>query len=133
MAKANSFVGIDLSPDSIKVVELRPERGKPQLVTYGYTESKSDVLKGDFIVNKNITSTLIKEVADQAKVTTNYALERIDESVFDCQTQVTIEKFCPDEVRDELTKLGYEVTRYTDLMSCKFKVSINWINADKNF
>jgi len=74
MAKPLSFLGVDLSPDAIKLVELRPEKGKPQLVTYGYTESKSDVLMGDFITNKNITSTLLKEVVNRAKVTTNLAL-----------------------------------------------------------
>lgn len=74
MAKPSSFLGVDLSPDAIKIVELKPEKGKPQLVTYGYTESKSDVLMGDFISNKNITSTLLKEVADRAKVTTNFVL-----------------------------------------------------------
>ncbi|MFA5188953.1 MAG: type IV pilus assembly protein PilM [Patescibacteria group bacterium] len=74
MAKPLSFLGVDLSPDAIKVVELQPEKGKPQLVTYGYTESKGDVLMGDFISNKNITSTMIKEVANRAKVTTNLAL-----------------------------------------------------------
>lgn len=74
MAKPSSFLGVDLSPDAIKIVELRPEKGKPQLVTYGYTESKGDVLMGDFISNKNITSTMIKEVANRAKVTTNLAL-----------------------------------------------------------
>ncbi len=71
MAKQNSYLGIDLSPDSIKIVELREEGGKPQLVTYGYTEAKSDVLRGDFISNKNLTSTLLKEVSDRSKVTTN--------------------------------------------------------------
>ncbi len=74
MAKPTSFLGVDLSPDAIKLVELKPEKGKPQLVTYGYTEAKSDVLMGDFINNKNITSTLLKEVADRAKVTTDLAL-----------------------------------------------------------
>ena len=74
MAKPLSFLGVDLSPDAIKVVELKPEQGKPQLVTYGYTESKGDVLMGDFISNKNITSTMLKEVANRAKVTTNFAL-----------------------------------------------------------
>lgn len=71
MAKPISYLGVDLSPDSIKIVELISEMGKPKLVTYGYTESKSDVLKGDFISNKNITSTLLKEVATRTKVTTN--------------------------------------------------------------
>ena len=71
MAKPLSYLGVDLSQDSIKIVELTSEMGKPKLVTYGYTESKSDVLKGDFISNKNITSTLLKEVSNKAKVTTN--------------------------------------------------------------
>ena len=73
-SKPTSYLGVDLSIDSIKLVELKPEKGKPQLVTYGYTESKSDVLQGDFISNTNITSALLKEVANKAKVTTTNAL-----------------------------------------------------------
>ncbi len=73
MAKPVSYLGIDLSPDSIKLVELISENGRPKLVTYGYTESKSDILKGDFVNNKNLTSTLLKELADRAGVTTNLA------------------------------------------------------------
>ncbi|OGY42218.1 MAG: hypothetical protein A2Y67_01735 [Candidatus Buchananbacteria bacterium RBG_13_39_9] len=74
MAKPFSYLGIDLSPDSIKLVELTSEKNKPKLVTYGYTESKSDILKGDFITNKNLTAVLLKELATRAKVTTNSAL-----------------------------------------------------------
>jgi len=74
MAKPFSYLGVDLSPDAIKLVELKPEKGKPQLVTYGYTESKGEVLMGDFITNKNITSTMLKEVANRSKVTTKFAL-----------------------------------------------------------
>jgi len=73
-SKPISYLGVDLSPDSIKVVELKVQQGKPLLATYGYTESKGDVLKGDFIANKNITSTLLKEVCDRSKVSTNLAL-----------------------------------------------------------
>ncbi|MCX6745904.1 MAG: type IV pilus assembly protein PilM [Candidatus Parcubacteria bacterium] len=74
MAKPSSFLGVDLSPDAIKIVELKPEKGKPQLVTYGYTESRGDILIGDFISNKNITSTMLKEVVNRSKVTTNIAM-----------------------------------------------------------
>jgi type IV pilus assembly protein PilM len=74
MAKPTSFLGVDLSPDAIKIVELRPEKGKPVLVTYGYTESSGEILMGDFITNKNITSTMLKEVANRAKTTTNIAM-----------------------------------------------------------
>lgn len=80
MAQPASYLGVDLSPDSIKLVELTTEKGKPKLVTYGYTEAKSDVLKGDFIANKNLTSILLKEVADRAKVTTNSCLAAIPTS-----------------------------------------------------
>lgn len=80
-SKPNSYLGVDLSPDAIKLVELKAEKGKPQLITYGYTESKGDVLKGDFISNKNITSTLLKEVADRSKVTTNLALAALPPSL----------------------------------------------------
>jgi type IV pilus assembly protein PilM len=73
-SKPNTFLGVDLSPDSLKIVELAAVGGKPQLVTYGYTESKGEILRGDFISNKNITSTLLKEVADRSKVTTNLAM-----------------------------------------------------------
>ncbi|MDD5341577.1 MAG: type IV pilus assembly protein PilM [Patescibacteria group bacterium] len=73
MAKQNSYLGIDLSPDSIKMVELKEEGGKPRLVTYGYTEAKSEILRGDFISNKNLTAALLKEVADKSRVTTKMA------------------------------------------------------------
>ncbi len=80
-SKSNSYLGVDLSPDAIKVVELKSEKGKPQLVTYGYTEAKGDVLKGDFINNKNITSTMLKEVADKAKTTTKSVLAALPTSL----------------------------------------------------
>ena len=50
------YLGVDLSKDSIKVVELVNENNQPRLVTYGYTESKGEELQGHFIENKNITS-----------------------------------------------------------------------------
>jgi len=81
MAKANSYLGVDLSPDAIKIVELKSEKGKPHLVTYGYTEAKGEVLKGDFINNKNLTSTLLKEVSNNAKTTTNLALAGLPTSL----------------------------------------------------
>lgn len=61
-----SYLGIDISSDSIKVVELKNAGGKPQLVTYGYVQSKADVMKGAFIENINLTSTLLKEVVEKA-------------------------------------------------------------------
>lgn len=73
MAKPISYLGVDLSPDSIKVVELAAENNKPKLVTYGFTESKSEALKGDFISNKNITASVLRDILTKAKVSSNLA------------------------------------------------------------
>lgn len=72
--EVNSYLGVDLSSDAIKIVELKPSEGKPQLVTYGYTEAKSSTLRGDFIENKNITSTLLKEICNKSKTLSTRAL-----------------------------------------------------------
>lgn len=46
--KKPGYLGVDLGSTSIKLVELRSERGVPTLVTYGYTErAMGDVVRGD--------------------------------------------------------------------------------------
>lgn len=83
------YLGVDLSPDSIKVVEFLSVQGKPQLVTYGYTECKPDVMRGDFIENKNITTTLLREVCQRAKTSATVALAALPvASVFTSIVQV---------------------------------------------
>jgi len=69
-----SYLGVDLSRDSIKIVELKNDNNKPRLVTYGYTEVKTDDLGGHFIENKNATSATLKEVCQRSKTTTTTAL-----------------------------------------------------------
>jgi len=72
-----SFLGVDISSDAIKIVELKNFQGKPQLSTYGYTQARADVLKGSFIENVNVTATLIKEVCDRAKCESKQTLAAI--------------------------------------------------------
>jgi len=75
--EVNSFLGIDISSDAIKVVELKNFQGKPQLSTYGYTQARADVLKGSFIENINLTATLLKEVLNKAKCESTKAMAAI--------------------------------------------------------
>ncbi len=42
-----SFLGIDLGASSVKIVELRNDGGRPKLVTYGFAEQRTDVVRGD--------------------------------------------------------------------------------------
>ncbi len=128
MAKPSSFLGVDLSPDAIKIVELRPEKGKPVLVTYGYTESSGEILMGDFIVNKNITSTMLKEVANRAKVTTNITMAALPiASIFSSVIKLSglIKRDLDNKAKikvllaDELTKI---ISRPLEEMSFDFNV-----------
>ncbi|PIY96798.1 MAG: hypothetical protein COY66_02610 [Candidatus Kerfeldbacteria bacterium CG_4_10_14_0_8_um_filter_42_10] len=65
-----SYLGIDLGTSSIKVVELESEKGKPRLVTYGFSEQSTDIVKSDSQeVQRKIVSAL-KSIAKQAKTTT---------------------------------------------------------------
>lgn len=40
-----NYLGIDIGSSSIKLVEMANEKGRPKLLTYGYMEQKTDVLK----------------------------------------------------------------------------------------
>lgn len=68
-AKKNTekrYLGVDMSADSIKIVELKNTNGKPELVTYGYVQTKPDMVKGAFIDNTNATALLLREVYEKA-------------------------------------------------------------------
>lgn len=45
--KSQSYIGVDFGTSSIKIVELRSEDGHPRLMTYGYVEQPTDVVKSD--------------------------------------------------------------------------------------
>lgn len=42
-----SFLGVDLGASSIKLVELQNDGGRPKLITYGFVEQRTDVVRGD--------------------------------------------------------------------------------------
>jgi len=60
------YLGVDMSADSIKIVELKNTNGKPELVTYGYVQTKPDMVKGAFIDNTNATALLLREVYEKS-------------------------------------------------------------------
>lgn len=75
-----SYLGVDISQDGVKVVELKNSQGKPQLMTYGFSKSKVDGLKGALVDNINLTSTLLKEVIKQAKCESTNAIAALPTS-----------------------------------------------------
>lgn len=67
----SSYLGIDFDANSIKVVELKNEDGRPRLVTYGFIDKEIEKIKGGQDDSSIATAQLVKQVCRQAKVSTN--------------------------------------------------------------
>jgi len=70
-SSSQNYLGIDFDANSVKMVELKNEDGRPRLITYGYIDKELDKVvpegvKGD---HEEIAK-MIKHVCRQAKVTT---------------------------------------------------------------
>lgn len=61
-SRNKSYLGIDLGTSSVKLVELTEEAGKPRLVTYGFIEEPTDLVKSDSVEAKKRIVLLLKEL-----------------------------------------------------------------------
>ena len=64
-----SYLGVDFDANSVKIVELKNEAGRPRLVTYAYIDKEVDKTAAE-ADNYSDTAQLIKQVCRQAKTTT---------------------------------------------------------------
>ncbi len=64
-----NYFGLDIGSSSIKLAQLRALHGRPSLVTYGDIEVPSDMVVSDSDIDQQRVADLIKQLADDAKVT----------------------------------------------------------------
>ncbi|HBK34767.1 MAG: Type IV pilus assembly protein PilM [Candidatus Uhrbacteria bacterium GW2011_GWE2_40_58] len=64
--KSNSFLGVDIGASSIKVVELGIEKGRPKLLTYGYSEYRGSEQHLSPFEDVKGTGTLLAEICKKA-------------------------------------------------------------------
>jgi type IV pilus assembly protein PilM len=71
LSSNNSYLGVDLGTSSIKVVELANFKGRPRLVTYGFTEKNltGAGLEGDVIANVKEAAEVLADVCKKANTT----------------------------------------------------------------
>ncbi len=70
-----SYLGIDINPSSVKVVELKKHGNKVALATYGFSEHFSEnVSKDSAVIDPHRTSELIKNICQKSHVSSNMAL-----------------------------------------------------------
>lgn len=63
----SGYLGIDIGNHSIKIVELRNEKGRPRLATYGFSDQKLDITKTDSAEMQAKTAKIIQEICKEAK------------------------------------------------------------------
>lgn len=71
---SESYLGIDIGNSALKVVELKDEKGRPKLVTYGYIEQPNQILKTDSPEVKQNIIRALKLVCEKARVSTKRAV-----------------------------------------------------------
>lgn len=69
-----SFVGIDIGTSSLKVVQLGEENGRPRLMTYGYFEGRTDLVKADTPAAQQAAVAALKAVVHDARVSSTQAI-----------------------------------------------------------
>lgn len=65
---SSAFLGIDIGSSSIKVVELKNDKGRARLSTYGYSE-KSDAIRNDSKNDTEPQAQLIRDIIAKAGTT----------------------------------------------------------------
>ena len=68
-SRKKSYLGVDLGTSSIKLIELTEEAGKPKLVTYGFIEEPTDIVKNDSEEAKRRIILLLKELIKKTGTT----------------------------------------------------------------
>jgi len=68
--KKKSYLGVDIGTSSIKIVELADQSGEPKLLTYGFTEEPTDIVRSDSQEAQARTLILLKQLMKKTRVTT---------------------------------------------------------------
>lgn len=91
LTKPKSYLGIDVGASGIKLVELRQEKNRPVLFTYGLTAAKQDIHKLQIKLkeDKNVDTLLQKEAIVSVPVTDEQFSEESIAAYSD-----TIKKLC---------------------------------------
>jgi type IV pilus assembly protein PilM len=69
-----SYLGIDIGASSIKVVQLGEENGRPRLMTYGYSETRVDLVKAETPEAQQVIAGTVKNLIRQAKIGTTQTI-----------------------------------------------------------
>ncbi len=125
-SKSKSQLGIDIGSSNIKIVQLRPEGGKFVLETYGFVNQAFPIVNKDSSVAINQTVTLLKNLMQKARVTTNKVVASLPNSaVF--TSVIDMPKIPAQELK---AAVEFEAKKYVPLPL--EEVALSWSILDEN-
>ena len=68
--KQQDFLGVDMGTSSIKLVQLRNEKGFARLVTYGMVEVSSEIIRNKTASNINVIADKLSKLIQRARIST---------------------------------------------------------------
>ena len=106
-----SYVGVDVGTASIKLVELKRESGKPSLVTYGYIDISTDIIRSNTPETRQKIVDSLKKVTASAGVNSPNAIAALPTfSVFN--SIITLPKM---QSKDLASAIKWEAKKYVPL------------------
>ncbi len=106
-----SYLGIDVGTASIKVVELKSEAGRPYLMTYGYIDIATDIIRSNTPQTRQKIVDSLKKVITTAQVTTTNAIAALPTfSVFN--SIITLPQM---STKDLASAIKWEAKKYVPL------------------
>ncbi|MFH1187269.1 MAG: pilus assembly protein PilM, partial [bacterium] len=79
-----SCLGIDIGLGGIKIVELRNNKGRAQLLTYGFSEETAEADHEEYFADTQRLSSIIKNICDKANTTSKQVVASLPTyTVFD--------------------------------------------------
>lgn len=69
-----SYIGIDMGSSSIKVVQMGDDNGRPRLMSYGYIEQHTDIVKNDAEASMQTAVNGLRSVIHESHISSNRAI-----------------------------------------------------------
>ena len=66
-----SYLGVDLGTSAIKMVELQNKGGRAMLLTYGYTEQSTDIIRSSSVEMEDKIINILKSIHHKSRMSSN--------------------------------------------------------------
>lgn len=128
----NSFVGVDIGSSSIKAVELKKEKGRLRLVSYGFTENAGQLVREELKSNTKYIASAINLICKKSGIVNRSAytalptfsvftsvlnLPRVEKKEVDSAVQWEAKKVVPLPLEEMV--LDWKVINETELKNNK--------------